>query len=111
MSWSVLAIGKAPAVRAEIAKQFANASKCVEPEETLRQGAAQLIDASLEAQASHSDVRVAASGSQYSDYPSAYPLKGLKNQLTIAIDFLQDEPEAETKKAETNVTQETPVAA
>jgi hypothetical protein len=34
MSWGVGAIGKASAVRTEIAKQFAGGHKCVDPEET-----------------------------------------------------------------------------
>lgn len=38
MSWGVGAIGKASAVRTEIAKQFASSHKCVDPQETREAG-------------------------------------------------------------------------
>ncbi len=44
MSWSVGAVGKASAVRSEISKQFTNGGKCSEPEESIRQAAASIID-------------------------------------------------------------------
>jgi len=64
MSWSVSGIGKAAAVRKAIAQQFANGGKCVEPEETIRQTAASLIDKALEGQSDAIAVRVIANGSQ-----------------------------------------------
>jgi hypothetical protein len=64
MSWSVGGtIGKAPAVRAAIAKQFEQGSKCSEPEETIRQAAAKVIDAALAGQDPSKVVEVNASGS------------------------------------------------
>ena len=64
MSWSIGGfLGKAPAVRAKVAKAFADSGKCSEPEETIRQSAAQIIDAALAAQAESQVVEVSASGS------------------------------------------------
>lgn len=85
MSWSVQAIGKAPAVAAEIAKQFASQSKCSEPEETVRQAAMALVTASIEAQDAATVVlKVEASGSQSTDFKTmAY-----RNQLKITIEPL-----------------------
>lgn len=65
MSWSVGAIGKAPEVRKKIAEQFANATPCVKPEETIRMSAAKLLDLCLEHQHPEKDVNVSAYGSQY----------------------------------------------
>lgn len=64
MSWSVSAIGKAPAVRSEIAKQFANGGRCIDPEESVRLAVAKLIDVALEVQHEKVTVRVSASGHQ-----------------------------------------------
>lgn len=50
MSWSVSAVGKPSAVRDAITKQFANGGKCSEPEESIRQAAAAIIDKALESQ-------------------------------------------------------------
>ena len=63
MSWSVSAIGKAPAVKTAVAEQFAG-QKCDEPEETLKQSAAALIAAELDAQDPTIAVKVSAWGSQ-----------------------------------------------
>lgn len=68
MSWSVAAIGKAPAVRKEIADQFSR-GKCNEPEETIRLQAAKLIDMALEATDPSYVVKVYANGHQsYTDW-------------------------------------------
>ena len=97
MSWSVIAIGKARAVRKEIAKQFANV-KCVEPEEMLRQQAASLIDQCLAVQDPTGAVKVFAGGSQSSDRGS------IRNSLTITIEpqwgFVEDEIEGDKEPAE-----------
>lgn len=64
MSWSISGrLGKAPAVRAAVAKEFEQSSKCAEPEETIRQAAKQIIDAALAAQGENQVVEVSASGS------------------------------------------------
>lgn len=84
MSWSVSSIGKAGAVRKEIAGQFDRQSACAEPEESVRQAAKQLIDASLAGQDENTAVRVSASGSQsFKDWSAK---TGVSNQLTISID-------------------------
>ncbi len=83
MSWSVSAIGKAAAVKASIADQFSR-NKCSEPEETIRQAAAQLIDLAMSAQDAPAVVKVMASGSQgFRDYTAK---TGVYNQLTITVE-------------------------
>lgn len=64
MSWSVGGKGKASEVKEGIAKQFASGSKCIEPEETIRQEAAKLIDKALGAEDPDVTVDLAAYGSQ-----------------------------------------------
>lgn len=83
MSWSVFAIGKAPAVRASIAEQFTR-YKCSEPEETVKKAVAASIDAALEAQDPATVVKVAASGSQ--NFKNYETKSGVSNQCTISID-------------------------
>ena len=80
MSWSVSAFGKAPAVRTAIAKQFEQGGKCMEPEETIRQSAAAIIDAALAGQAPSQVVEVSASGSM-----STNSGKFTSNTLNIAV--------------------------
>lgn len=63
MTWGVQAFGKAAAVRTAIAAQFEKSGKCMEPEETIRQSAANIIDAGLAAQHPAQVVEVVASGS------------------------------------------------
>jgi hypothetical protein len=85
MSWSVVAIGKARAVRIEIAGQFARGSKCSEPEETIRQSAAELIDRALSSTSEIFAVKVTANGSQgFKDYSK--PENGVHNNLNIGIE-------------------------
>jgi hypothetical protein len=81
MSWSVGAIGKAPAVAAEIERQF-NQSKCSEPEEGVRQAARSTIAAALAAQDPAIVVDISAYGSQSTDYKT----NALRNQLTLKIE-------------------------
>jgi hypothetical protein len=82
MSWSVSAMGKAPAVRTEIARQFTAQSKCMEPEEGVRQAARQLLDVSLAAQDAASIVKVSASGSQWTDNGRQI----IRNTANVAIE-------------------------
>jgi len=85
MSWSVSAIGKAPAVRASIAEQFSR-STCSEPEESVKVAAAAAIDKALEAQNPDLPIKVMASGSQgFKDYSAK---TGVYNQMSISIDPL-----------------------
>jgi hypothetical protein len=81
MSWSVSGFGKAPAVRESIAKQFAQGSKCMEPEETMRQAAAALMESSLAAQEPSKVIEVSASGSMSTDNG-----KVASNSISIKID-------------------------
>ena len=90
MSWSVTALGKAPAVAAVIEKQFAGASPCAEPEEALRQAARGVIGAALAAQRPDSVVRVIASGSMLTTYNEETKSWGppLTNSLEIRVEPL-----------------------
>jgi len=63
MSWSVSAVGKAASVAAKLAADFTK-YPCGEPEETIRQLAANVIATSLAAFPPASAVRVDACGSQ-----------------------------------------------
>jgi hypothetical protein len=83
MSWSVAAIGKAPAVRVSIAEQFKR-NICAEPEETVRQAAAVTIDSALAAEDSELAVKVVASGSQgFRDHTRR---TGVYNSLNISVE-------------------------
>lgn len=84
MSWVVSAVGRTPAVLLEIAKQFANGSKCTEPEEGVRQAAAQLLGAAIGAQDPSVIIRVGASGSQSIDYKT----NAVRNSLNISVEPL-----------------------
>ena len=89
MSWSVGAVGKSPAIRTEIANQFTRGSKCIEPEESIRQSAAQTIDKALESISGPFAVKVLAGGSQnYKNYSK--PEDGIYNNLTITIEVLHN---------------------
>jgi len=81
MSWSVGATGKAAAVAKAIAKQFADAGKCVEPEETVRQAALSVISAAINGQGPKAAVTVNASGHQ-SGLPGT---NEVSNTLTISV--------------------------
>lgn len=83
MSWGVSAFGRAAAVRTSIVSQFENGGKCSEPEESVRQAAKVLIDASLASQDPTSVVSVTANGHQsYKDWNAK---TGLTNNLSISI--------------------------
>lgn len=82
MSWSVQAIGKAEAVRTNIAQQFDKAGACAEPEESIRQAAKVLIDKAIEAQSGA--VKVVACGSQsFKDWNAK---TGVTNAMSITIE-------------------------
>lgn len=84
MSWSVNAIGKAPSVARELAKQFARIN-CMEPEQTIKNTIAGVIDAALSAFDPDMAVKVAASGSQ----SSSGGAEGTHtNQLSVQIEPL-----------------------
>jgi len=81
MSWSISGrMGKAAAVRAAVAKEFEQGSKCTEPEETIRQSAAQIIDSALAGQDPQQVVEVSASG-----HMSTNNGKVASNTLNIAV--------------------------
>lgn len=83
MSWSVSAVGKAPAVRASIADQFARGT-CIEPEESVKKRVAEAIDKALEAQDPATVVKVVASGSQsFKDY---HTKTGVANYCSVVIE-------------------------
>jgi hypothetical protein len=81
MSWSVGGTGKASEVRQQIADAFTK-SKCEEPEEGIRLGAAALIDKSLESQPPEKTVSVSAFGSQSKDFTTGE----VRNSLSIKIE-------------------------
>jgi hypothetical protein len=84
MSWSVSAVGKAKAVRAEIARQFASGTASAEPEESVRQAAAGLMDAALAAQGDDIAVRANANGSMsFKDWNSK---TNPSNSLSVTIE-------------------------
>ena len=85
MSGGVGAIGKSAAVATEIAKQFANGGKCVEPEEGIRQQAAILVGAAIAAQDPTTAIKVSASGSQSTIYKDG-KAAGFQNNLNITVE-------------------------
>ena len=64
MSWSVSAQGKPVAVRDAIAKQFAQIKFCEQPEEDIKEAAAEQIASALSFYPPDVPVKVIASGSQ-----------------------------------------------
>jgi len=80
MSWSLVAVGKAPAVLKEVEKQSAQ-QKCSEPEESVRQAAVHAVKAALIAQDPSVAVEISASGSQSEDYTTHV----VRNHLNITI--------------------------
>ena len=85
MSWGVQAVGKVPAVRAQLATEFAK-NPCSEPEETVRQSAAATIDAALAAQDPTNVVKVTAGGSQ--SFKNYSEQTGVSNNLSLSIEPL-----------------------
>lgn len=85
MSWSVSAIGKAPAVATAISEQFRNSSPCSEPEESIRQLSNVTIQRALEAMPANQVVKVSASGSQGSTHYPPEPNEGVTNKLQLEV--------------------------
>jgi hypothetical protein len=84
MSWSVSAIGKAPAVRERIATDLGKIT-CTEPEQTIKNSVGSAIDAALAAFPPGYAVRVEASGSQsHPDFSKAPHEK--TNQLIVKLE-------------------------
>lgn len=66
MSWSVSGVGRASALRDKVAKQF-DGINCAEPEQTIKNKVAAIVDISLQAMRGDQAVKVSCSGSQYVD--------------------------------------------
>ena len=64
MSWSVQCFGKPAAVRTKVAESFASI-RCNEPEQSIANAAASMIDSALAAFPPEYPVKIAAAGSQY----------------------------------------------
>jgi hypothetical protein len=79
MSWSFNATGKPAAVLAKMKADLAR-NKCVEPEETIKNGVLDIVDKALSAFPAGSPVEVSACGSQSTDATGA-----AANQLTVNI--------------------------
>jgi hypothetical protein len=83
MSWSVSAVGKANAVRQEIAKQFSTQTTCAEPEESVRQATAGLMDAALAAQG---DIAVKAHANGSMSFKDWNTKSGPSNSVSVSIE-------------------------
>lgn len=83
MSWSVSAFGKAPAVAAKLAEQFARI-KCTEPEETIKNSVAAAFASGLGAMPPGMVVTAEANGSQYAPDSSKAPNE-FSNSLTVKL--------------------------
>lgn len=82
MSWSVEAIGRAPAVAEKIERDFAaTTAQCRGPEEGVRQSVRAALAIALAAQDPATVVQVSASGSQSSDYGT----NEIRNQLSVTV--------------------------
>jgi len=92
MSWSVSAIGRAPAVAASIEKQFQSQAQypCQEPEESIKQSSRQVLAQALAAQKPEMVVRVNAAGSMSSTNDSFDPKRAvvISNSLSVAVEVL-----------------------
>jgi hypothetical protein len=89
MSWSAYATGKPSKVRATIEASF-GASKCAEPEETIRLAAKEVILAAIAGQREDSVVQVNASGSMSQTYSDETKKWGepVTNNLEIKVTSL-----------------------
>lgn len=86
MSWSTYATGKVERVRDKVAANISG-TKCVEPEETVKNEAGALIDKVLASMPAGTAVKVEASGSQYiSSNPDGSPNNGAFNRLQILVE-------------------------
>jgi len=81
MSWSVAAKGETPGVGEIIDKQFADGSKCPEPEETIRQSARNLIAGTVGAQSPGTKLVISAYGSQSTSSQG----EGLPDKITVSL--------------------------
>lgn len=86
MSWSVSAVGRPAAVAAKLAKDIASI-KCMEPEETIKNGVGTIIAAALAAYPESYAVTVSANGSQGPGYDpnKSGATVGQVNSLTVSI--------------------------
>jgi hypothetical protein len=82
MSWSVSATGKAPAVASKIAAEISR-SKCIEPEEGVKQAVGAALAAALAAQDPEQTVKVSASGHQGGDAGSGTKIS---NTLHVSVE-------------------------
>jgi hypothetical protein len=84
MSWSVGAIGRPAVVAAKIAADLSQYS-CVDPEEGVKQAVGAALAVALAAQDPSSVVKVAASGSQGTNYVNGKSA-GFTNSLNISVE-------------------------
>lgn len=89
MSWSFQAVGRASAVIDKARKDLA-AIKCSEPEETIKNTALTIVEASLSAMPEASAVKITANGSQSTAYgPDNKPVEGkFTNNFNLTIEPL-----------------------
>ena len=87
MSWSVSAVGKAPAVAEKIATGTNH--KCSEPEETIKNAVAAAIATALTAFPADGVVRVEASGSQQTDTATGKAVNSLKVNVEPVWGFVE----------------------
>ena len=81
MTWSIQSIGKASAVRSDIADQVSRIN-CAEPEASILANTAKSIDLALESFPASYAVKVTASGSQFSPASDG----SMVNQLSLTIE-------------------------
>ncbi|MDE2097867.1 MAG: hypothetical protein KGL39_11510 [Patescibacteria group bacterium] len=86
MSWSVGAIGKAPAVAARIESEFSRYGACSDPEEGVKQSARKTLAVALAAQSPDTVVKVSAAGSQSVDHLTG----ATRNSLSIDVQWFYD---------------------
>ena len=85
MSWTINAVGKAPAVRKSVAKQFENNGSCAIPnEQSIHIAAFHLLQLILSAQDPATVVRVTVAGGQ--TYEKVSKREGLHNFLRLAVE-------------------------
>src|ERR1700758_5741504 len=85
MSWSIGAVGKAPAVAAKIAADIARI-KCTEPEETIKNTVGDALARALAVMPPNMAVRVDAAGSQYA--PDSTKPTEFQNSLSVKLEPL-----------------------
>jgi ABC-type Zn2+ transport system substrate-binding protein/surface adhesin len=85
MSWGITAIGKPQAVAAKLADEFTK-HPCIDPEEGVRQAAANVIAVALAAQDPNSAVKVMANGHQFQNYDLKGTKSTISNTLSITVE-------------------------